>query len=231
MRLQPVHVRRQQLLAEALGNAVDGPGRRALLVGAEDEALALLAHVVGGVALAEHREFRQALLLALLQFGRRLGDEILVLDGDDGDVEADHGGGLARPGAGGGDDMLAGDIALVGLHQPFAVRLLLDARDLGLAVDLAAARAGSLGQGHGDVGGRHVAVIGMIERADQPLGIAERPQLLDLGRRDDLERHADGVRGAAVLVVLVHAVAVGGEAEVAGLVEADGLAGLALSSC
>ena len=113
--------------------------------------------------------------------------------------------------------MLAGNIALVGLHQPFAVRLLLDGRDLGLAVDLAAAGAGALRQRHGDVGGRDVAVIGVVESADDAVGIAERPQLLHLRGRDDAERHADGVRGAAIFVVLVHAVAVGGEAQVAGL--------------
>ena len=103
-----------------IGHAVDGPGGRAFLIGAEDVALALLAHVVGGVALAQHGELRQALLLALFQFGRGLGDEILVLHGDDGNVEPDHRRGLPRPGAGGGHHMLAGDVALVGLHFPFA---------------------------------------------------------------------------------------------------------------
>ncbi len=59
--------------------------------------------------------------------GMRLGDDVLVLDGDDGDIEADHGAGRAREVAGAGDDVIAGDVALVGPDEPAAV-LALDAR-------------------------------------------------------------------------------------------------------
>ena len=60
MRLQALDIRRQQLLAEAVRNAVHRPGRRALLVGPENQALALFAHVVRRIALAQHRQFGQA---------------------------------------------------------------------------------------------------------------------------------------------------------------------------
>ena len=58
----------------------------------------------------------------------RLGDDVLVLDRDDRHVEADHRAGLAREIAGRRDDVLAGDVALVGLHQPLAGRRALDRR-------------------------------------------------------------------------------------------------------
>ena len=72
----------------------------------------------------------------------------------------------------------------------------------------------------------------MIERTDNrgrvgaAAELGERPQLFDPRRADHLERHADRVGGAAVLLVLVHALSTGGETQVAGDVEAHVLAGL-----
>ena len=228
MRLQPLDVAGEQVLAEAVRHAVDEAGRRAFLIGAEDQALPFLAHVVGRVAFPQHRHLGQALLVALDQRRMRLGDDVLVLDGDDRNVEADHGRGLARIVAGRRDHVLASDVALLGAHQPFAARRALDRRHRRLAIDLAAAVAGANGQRLGQVGRGDMAVIRMIERAHQAVGVAERPELLHLGRRDDLERHADGVRGAAILVILVHPVAICGEPQVTGDVEAHVLAGLGL---
>jgi len=54
----------------------------------------------------------------------------------------------------------------------------------------------------------------------------ERPQFLHALRPDDLERHADRVGRAAVLLVLVEAIARGREAQVPGHVETDVLPGL-----
>jgi hypothetical protein len=124
--------------------------------------------------------------------------------------------------------VLAGDIAGLGLDQPFAAGLPLDGGHFGLPVDLGAPIAGPHGQGIGQVRRGDVAVLGMVERAHQAVGVAQRPELLDLLGRDDLERHADGVRGAAVLVVLVHPVPVGGEPQIAVHMERDILAGLLL---
>ena len=87
-------------------------------------------------------------------------------------------------------------------------------------------------QRHRQVRRRDVAVVRVIEPADDRRRVRgaaerqERPQFLHLLRPDDLEGHADRVRRAAVLLVLVHAVARGREAEVPGHVEADVLPGL-----
>ena len=103
---------------------------------------------------------------------------------------------------------------------------------LGVLVDLGPAGARTLAQRHGEVGRGDVAVVGVVQRADDRgrVGAAaelhQRPQLFDALRGDYLERHADGVGGTAVLLVLVHALPAGCEAQVAADVEADVLAGL-----
>ena len=228
MGLQPLDIRRQKLLAEALWHAIHRPGRCALLVRPEDEALALLAHVVGGVALPQHGHLRQARLLALFQLRDRVGDDVLVLDRDHRQVEAHHGTHLPGPGACGRHHRLAGDVAPRGLHQPLAGAGALDAGDLGVAVDLRPPVARALCQCLGHVHRRDMAVVGVEEGAYQPLQVAERPEVADLVGADQLEGDADGVRRAAVVAVFVHPLLVGGEPEVAGAVEAHRLPGFRL---
>ena len=228
MGLQAVHIRRQQLLAKALRHAVHRPGRRILLVGPEDQALALFAHVVGGIALPEHRHLRQALGLALFKLRNGVGHEILVLHRDRRQVEADHRAHLPGPGARRGHHRLAGDVAPCRLHQPLAGGGALDPRDLGVAVDLRPPIARALRQRLGHIHRRDVAVVGMEEGAHQAVEVAERPERADLVGADQLEGDADGVRRAAIVAVLVHPLPVGGEAEVAGAVEAHRLPGLRL---
>ena len=75
-----------------------------------------------------------------------------------------------------------------------------------------------------------MAVVRMVQRADQPLGIAQRPKRLDPLRRDYLEGHPDRVRGAAILVILVHTLAVGRETQISGHVETDRLPDLFLQA-
>ena len=80
----------------------------------------------------------------------------------------------------------------------------------------------------GEVGRLDVAVARMADRADQALDVAERPDFLDLPRRQELDLDPDRRRDAGILVVLVHAVAVQRETDVGDLAEADALAGLSL---
>ena len=70
-------------------------------------------------------------------------------------------------------------------------RRALDAGDGRLAVDLGAARAGALGEGLGQVGGLDVAVVRVLDRAEDAVDLAERPDLLDLLRRQHVDLDAD----------------------------------------
>ena len=127
--------------------------------------------------------------------------------------------------------MLAGDVALVGLDQPFAVRLLLDAGDRRVAVDFGAAVARALGQRLGQVGRLDIAVVGMLDGAEDAVRLAERPDLLQLLRRQHVDLDADRLGDAGIIHELVPAVLGAGQADVGADGEADILPGLRLSSC
>jgi hypothetical protein len=142
------------------------------------------------------------------------------------DVEPDHRAGLAGEVAGGAHHVLAGDVAFVGPDQPLAGRLLLDPDHARLTVDFGAAGARAPGQRLGQIGRLDVAVLGMTDRADEPLDVAERPDLLHLLRRQELDLDPYGRGDAGILVILVHPVAVHGETDVGHFGEADALSGL-----
>ena len=71
-----------------------------------------------------------------------------------------------------------------------------------------------------------MAVAGMPKRANQTLGVKQRPEPLDLIDRNQMAVNADGLGSRAVEPVFVHAVAVHRQAQVASLVKANRLAGL-----
>ncbi len=159
----------------------------------------------------------------------RLGDDVLMLHRNDRNIDPDHATRITGEIARGGDDVLASNVALVGHHLPLAVRLPLDRRHSRLAVDLAAAVARAPRQRLGEVGRLDVAVLRMLDGADDPLDVAERPDVLDLAGGEELHLDPADRRGdAGVIMVLVEPVAGAGEADVGYLAEADVEAGLLL---
>ena len=151
-----------------------------------------------------------------------LGDDILMLNRNDGDVDPDHASGAPREIPRRRHDVLADDVALVGDHLPFAALKPLDRGDGGMTVDLAAAVAGRARQRLGQVGGLDVAVLRMLDRADDSVDVAQRPNVLDLGRRQELHLDAADRRGdAGIIIVLVEPVAGAREADVGHLAQAD----------
>ena len=118
-----------------------------------------------------------------LEDGRvRFGHDVLVLDRHDRHVDPDHAARFSREVAGGGDDVFADDVALVGDDLPLAARKPLDRGDGRHAVDLAAAFARRARQRLGEVGGLDIAVLRVLDRPDDPLDVAQRPDLLDFAR-------------------------------------------------
>ena len=108
--------------------------------------------------------------------------------------------------------------------QPPADRLL-DIEHQRVAIDGRTACARTFGERLRQVGRLDVAVVRMKDAADQSIDVAQRPEFRDLRRRQKLHIDADGLRRRRVLVVLVHAIAVHRQAQVADLGEADRLAG------
>ena len=99
----------------------------------------------------------------------RLGDDVLVLDRDDRDVETDERPGAAGEIAAARHHVLAGDVAFVGAHQPAAAAVsvaALDGGDRGVTVNLRAAVARAAGERGGQVIGLDVAVLGVADGAD-----------------------------------------------------------------
>jgi hypothetical protein len=223
---QPLQVLLEQLVLGPVRGPVEVAAGRAGFVGAEEEAAVLLPHVPGGIGLAQHAHLRQSTALALQDRGMRLGDDVLVLDRDHGNVEPEHLPGSPGEVAGGADHVLAGDVAAIGLDQPLAAGRALDAEDGRVAVDLAPARPAPLGQRLGEVRRLDVAVVRVLDGTQEVLRLAERPDLLHLRGREHVHPDAQRVGDALVGHELVPAVPRPGEADVRDRLEADGLARL-----
>ena len=117
--------------------------------------------------------------------------------------------------------MLADDFPLVGDDLPFAAGKPLDCRYGSPAVDLGPAFARRARQRLREVGGLDISVLGVLDRADDPFDVAERPDGLDLGGSEELHRDADRLRDAGVVIVLVHPVAGARKTDVRHLAKAD----------
>ena len=97
-----------------------------------------------------------------------------------------------------------------------------------VAHDLGTAVARPLGQRLGDSGRVDVAVPSIGEGAEQAVGVDERMAGLDLVGADQRELDAGEAAHGSDAAELVHPLGVVGEAQAAGQVEADVLAGLFL---
>ena len=228
MRGQTVEVLLEQLIFRLRIGSVDIANRRADLVGAKQKATGLLAHVPRAVALTQNAHFRQASGLARLNGGMGLGDDILVLYGNDRHIKANHRARAAGKVAGRGNDVLAGDVALIGLDQPFAIGLLNNAGHGGLTIDGRATVTRAACEGLGQVGGLDIAVIRMLDRAQQVVGLAQGPDFLDLVRGQELDVNTDGLGHTRIIFVLVHPVLGPGQTDVADIAKADLQIGLGL---
>ena len=196
-------------------------GRRADFIRPEQQAAGLLTHIPAGIRLAQHAHFGQALGAALHDRGVLFGDDILMFDRDDRDIEPNHSAGLPGEIAGGRDDMLSCDLALVSGHHPLAIALLRDRGDGGVAIDRGAALARALGQCLRQVSGLDIAIIRMLDRAQNAVRLGQRPDVLDLVWRQEFDIDADRLGNARIILVLIHAVLAGRQTDVRDAAKAD----------
>ena len=143
---EAVEVGGQQPHAEVERRGVDRPRLAGVLVGAEQQRVALLAGVEVAFVVDGHGHFG-AEVGDLRQF---LGDHVLVFHGEQRQFDADHAAKFPGPQAGGVDDDLGGDGAVLGVDVPGAVGPLGQVVDRVVAVDLGAVVDGRLGVGVGD---------------------------------------------------------------------------------
>ena len=171
VRRQALQVLREQFVLDVVGRTVQVAARRALLIGAENEATTLLAQIPGAVGFPQHAHFRQPRLVPGHHLRMRLGDDELMLHRQHRHVQAHHRARGAGVAAGGRDHMFAADVASRGLDQPIAP-LALNGRHLGLAHDFRPLGAGAPGQGLGEVRRLNVAVVGVANGAHQAVNVA-----------------------------------------------------------
>ena len=168
----------QQVLPEIPGCRLRRPRHAGALVGAEQHALPLLAHVDLGLEVDDVQLF-----LLVLEFRQVLGDEVLVLHREDGQLDADHAADFARPQAACVDHVLGVHRAFLGHDVPAAVRPLAGVHDAVLAHDFGARHRRRLRVGVGDAVRIDVAFDRIVHRAEEVLLFHQRIQLLRLGRR------------------------------------------------
>src|SRR5690606_6943916 len=156
----------------------------------------------------------------------RFGQEIHVLHRHHRVRHPEHAADLVHPVAGGVDHDLAGDIAVLRVHDEFAVRLAGDVFDRVEAMDLGAGGTRAPGQGEAELGGVDVAVERVPPRAEQAGGLDQRVPPADLGGVDELELDADALGHPHEVAVGVDLVVRVGEAQAAGDVVVDGKFGV-----
>ena len=95
-----------------------------------------------------------------------LGDDVLVLNRNNRNIEPEHLTGLAHKVARRRDQMLTGDVALVGLHQPLVIFLLLDRDHPCVTVDLGTVRTRTCRHCLGQISRLHVTIVRMLDCAE-----------------------------------------------------------------
>ena len=148
-----------------------------------------------------------------------------MLAGNGGNFKAHHIGHLRGPQTGCVDYIFAGNVALVGVYQPFAGGSAVDAGHLGVGIDFRTVPFGPDAHGHGDAIGVHVAVVGPVQAADDTVGVHERMHRFHLFRGDPVHVKPQAAVHAVYVSQLFHAARIVGRADGAGGVPADALTG------
>ena len=102
--------------------------------------------------------------------------------------------------------MLARDVALIGRDQPFAIRLLRDTGNRRVAINRAPALPRALCQCLSQIGRLNIAIIGMLNRAQHTIHIGQRPDVLDLTRRQEIDINTNRSRNPCIIMIFIHTV-------------------------
>ena len=154
----------------------------------------ILTQIGAIILIPQDREFRQPLCAPLFQQRHGFGRPILVNNRNAGQIQPHSARVFAGIVAGGKDQMLTGDLTLIGGHLPMAVIQLFISLSLGVLIHRRPGIPGQLGQRHGDIGGVHIAVLGMQDAAANMLGLVQqRMDFRDLFGRHQPARHARGL--------------------------------------
>ena len=180
-----LEVVRQQVLAEVPRRVLRGPRYAGTLVGADEHAATLLAHVDLAFEVDDVELF-----FLVHELRQVLGDEVLVFHGEDGQLEAHHAADFTRPQAAGVHHVFGVHGALFGHHIPSAIGTLLGVQHAVVADNFGAANLRGLRIGVGDAVRVHVALDGIVDGAEEAGLFQHRIELLGLGHGQLLQVHA-----------------------------------------
>ena len=198
---------------------------RARLVYADQHALLILAHVGEAFEIDHHRQFA----LERRDLGNRLGDEIMVLDRRERQIEPGHAPHLLGPKSAGVDDMLGVDDALLGDEIPALVGALLEFEDAIVLDDFGAAFFRRARIGPDRACGVEIAFAVGPHAAEHALDVDDRAKRFHFLRRDEADvLDADRLEAPIRTLQPFPARRRGGDMHAAGHMHADVLAGFFL---
>ena len=207
--------------AEVLGNAVHPPWAGIGLERADQQLSGIVLVIAAMVVVAQHRQ-------AGIDPGHTFKHHVVVLTGVERYCHANARPQIAGPHAAGQHHVIGVDHAVLGIDpgDPFAV--MTNASDLAVLDNLRPARAGTLGQGLGDIDRVGIAIGWNVDPADQVADFKDRGHRLDLFRGHHMDWQVEdlGHRGAALQ--LLEPFMVGRHRDRATLAIAGGLPGLRL---
>ena len=163
-----------------------------------------------------------------LEFGQRLGDEVVMLHGRERQVEPGHPSDPSCPQSRGVDHVLGLDGALLGVEPPVAVRQRRECKDAVAQDDLGTALACGDGEGVGRAVRIDGALVRVEETAEQPVGAHDRTLGDDLLRRREAGVNAERLVDGALAAQPLPALGTRRDRIAAGHVHADALAALRL---
>ena len=159
------------------------------LVWAEIHPVLFLAQIVGRIDVAKQRQLLAVLLCPCREFRDLFEQYVLMAHHHHGNIPAEQFSDLFGTITCGIDHIFAPDFALGGLYHPL-VAVTPHAAHRAKANDLCAQLAGALRQRLGKLCRIDVAVIRIVKRPGEIVGLQERVARFDLIRPDDIDRHA-----------------------------------------
>ncbi len=219
----------EELRTEVPGRLAWGPRHACLLVRAHQHRAAFLADVDLAGEVERHRHLVTGLRDVVGDLLHVLGDQVVVLHREHGQLDPDHPADLARPQPTGVDDVLGVDrLAVLEADIPGRVGSLREPDDRRVLMDLGAELLSTLDVRAGDAGRVDVALDRVVQRPDEVLRVHEREQLGRFLRGDELQLHAEVPAARLGHPQEVHADLRVGEHQAARQVDRTVLAGLPL---